>query len=97
MQRKRQFVRALLLLAVVGAPVPLVAQPAGSFANGFPADPSFFPIAVWLQPPTRAAAYRALGINTYVGLSNPPNQVVLADLQRQDMYSSCSKLRRPLR
>ena len=86
MQRKRQFVRALLLLAFVGAPVPLAAQSAGPFANGLPTDPSFFPIAVWLQSPTRAAAYRALGINTYVGLWNPPNQVVLADLQRQDMY-----------
>lgn len=90
MQRRRQLVGAALLLALMGMPAPLAAQSSPpqtrSFANGLPADPDFFPIAVWLQRPERAAAYRALGVNTYVGLWKPPTQVTLADLARQDMY-----------
>jgi hypothetical protein len=30
---------------------------------------SYFPIAVWVQSPSNAAAYKALGINTYVGVN----------------------------
>lgn len=30
---------------------------------------TFFPIAVWVQSPSNAAAYKALGINTFVGVS----------------------------
>src|SRR5262249_12595813 len=42
--------------------------------NGFPKDPSFFPIGVWLQSPTRAMSYKAIGINTYVGLWDGPTE-----------------------
>jgi opacity protein-like surface antigen len=31
-------------------------------------DPNFFPIGVWLQSPSNAAGYSAMGINTYIGL-----------------------------
>ncbi len=37
-------------------------------------DPAFFPIAVWLQNPSRAEEYRKAGINTYVGLWRGPTQ-----------------------
>lgn len=33
-------------------------------------DPSFFPISVFLSPPAKAAALKALGINTYMGLEH---------------------------
>jgi hypothetical protein len=56
------------------------------FANGFPSDATFFPIAVWLQQTSRAPAYRAIGINTFVALSQPPTPADLARLQRQGLF-----------
>lgn len=46
-----------------------IAQP---FINGMLTnDPNFFPIAVWSQTPeTNAANYKAIGINTFVGMYN---------------------------
>ncbi|HMK72615.1 MAG TPA: hypothetical protein VK454_04710, partial [Myxococcaceae bacterium] len=38
------------------------------WSHGLPADAGFFPIAVWLQSPSNAPAYEAIGINTFVGL-----------------------------
>jgi hypothetical protein len=57
-----------------------------SFANGLPTDPSFFPIAVWLQQPHDAAKFAAIGINTFVGLWHPPTPDSLAQLQRHGIY-----------
>jgi hypothetical protein len=37
--------------------------------NGPPSDPSFFPLAVWLQQPKNAQRYREAGINIYVNRS----------------------------
>ena len=56
------------------------------FPNGLPADPSFFPIAVWLQHPHNAANFAAIGINTFVGLWHPPTADTLAQLQRHGIY-----------
>src|SRR5262245_28033880 len=36
------------------------------WTHGPPSDPSFFPITVWLQSPSNAKAYAAIGINTYI-------------------------------
>jgi hypothetical protein len=55
--------------------------------NGFPADAEFFPIGVWLQSPARAASYKAIGINTFVGLYGGPTEAQLADLARHDMLA----------
>ena len=54
--------------------------------NGFPADANFFPIGVWMQSPICAARYKAIGINTFVGLWEGPTEQQLAALARQDMY-----------
>ena len=35
------------------------------WSHGPSSDPSFFPIAVWLQSPGNAPAYAAIGINTF--------------------------------
>jgi hypothetical protein len=56
------------------------------YPNGFPSDPSFFPIGVWLQSPERAPAYRAIGINTFVGLWQGPTESQLAVLTKYDMF-----------
>ncbi len=56
-------------------------------ANGFPADADFFPIGVWSQSPARAASYKAIGINTFVGLYEGPTENQLAELALQDMFA----------
>jgi len=53
-------------------------------------DPNFFPICVWLQSPSKAAAYKAAGINVYVGLWRGPTEEQLAELKRQGMYVVCA-------
>jgi hypothetical protein len=56
-------------------------------ANGFPTEADFFPIGVWLQSPTRAADYKAIGINTFVGLWEGPTEEQLAALAQQHMFA----------
>jgi hypothetical protein len=57
-----------------------------NYPNGFPADPSFFPIGVWLQSPAKAPEYKAIGINTFVDLWDGPTEKDLADLAKYGMY-----------
>ncbi|XZE43600.1 hypothetical protein SH467x_003164 [Pirellulaceae bacterium SH467] len=59
--------------------------------HGPPADPAFFPIAVWVQAPRHAAKYRAAGINTYVGLWNGPTEDQLEQLDRAGMKVVCDQ------
>ncbi|MHB8419178.1 MAG: hypothetical protein ACYDCL_13970 [Myxococcales bacterium] len=49
--------------------IPSVAwtSPYAGFSRGLPSDPSFFPIAVWLQGDWHASEMAALGVNVYVG------------------------------
>jgi Beta-galactosidase len=56
-------------------------------ASGFPTEADFFPIGVWLQSPTRAADYKAIGINTFVGLWEGPTEEQLAALAQQHMFA----------
>jgi hypothetical protein len=86
---------ALLLLC---GPVRPADPPAGSgaaryarWSHGPPASPDFFPIAVWLQPPSRAEAYRRAGFNTYVGLWRGPTEEQLAVLSRAGMKVVCEQ------
>jgi hypothetical protein len=48
--------------------------------SGPTTDPSFFPVAVWLQEPTAptAAQYHDIGINVHVGLWDGPTEAQLA-------------------
>jgi hypothetical protein len=59
--------------------------------SGPPADPDFFPIAVWVQSPRNAAKYRAAGVNTYVGLWNGPTDEQLEQLDRAGMKVVCGQ------
>lgn len=54
-------------------------------------NPAFFPIAVWLQDPANATAYRDAGINVYVGLWEGPTDVQLAALSRAGMLVVCGQ------
>jgi hypothetical protein len=58
---------------------------------GPPGAPDFFPIAVWLQSPAKAAQYRAAGINTYVGLWRGPTEEQLAALRAAGMKLICEQ------
>jgi len=63
----------------------------GSFANGPPSDPSFFPIAVWLQDPSMVQQYAAIGINVYVGLWQGPTEDQLSALKAASMPVGCDQ------
>lgn len=54
-------------------------------------DPGFFPIAVWLQSPQKAARYRAAGFNLYVGLWKGPTEEQLASLKEAGMKVICEQ------
>jgi len=62
-----------------------------SYSNGFPQTPNFFPIGVWLQSPARAAQYKRIGINTYVGLWGGPTEAQLAQLAKHEMFAIVSQ------
>ena len=89
--RRRPAAR-LLACITFAAVLVLTGHPAAAgdhvngFLNGFPRDDNFFPIGVWLQSPHRAAKYRAIGINTFVGLYGGPTEQQLATLAQQRMF-----------
>lgn len=72
------------VILMLASPANLAAQ---TYPNGFPADPSFFPIGVWTQSPARAANYKALGINTFVALHEGPTEPQLAELAKHNMFA----------
>ncbi len=87
---------AVALWLAVGLPPRAGAQEATQTAyaqwkHGPPADPNYFPIAVWLQQAKNAARYKAAGINLYVGLWQGPTEQQLADLTREGMPVICEQ------
>jgi hypothetical protein len=48
-----------------------------------------FPLAVWVQAPANAQKYRAIGINTYVGLWSGPTAAQLDTLEKAGMRVVC--------
>jgi hypothetical protein len=54
-------------------------------------DPSFFPIAVWLQSPPNAAQYAAAGVNTFTGLWMGPTDAQLSGLGDAHMATYCDR------
>lgn len=67
------------------------ASPCLRWTNGPPRDEGFFPLAVWLQPPAKAAQYREAGFNAYVGLWRGPTEQQLAELKRAGMKVICDQ------
>lgn len=65
--------------------------PYGVWENGVPEDPSFFPIAVWLQNPRNAPQFKQAGINLFVGLWRGPTEEQLATLKQSGMRVICSQ------
>lgn len=54
-------------------------------------NPQFFPIAVWLQNPNQAQAYKDAGINMYIGLWNELDPTQLAKLKNAGIYVICEQ------
>jgi hypothetical protein len=80
----------IFTLSFLLASLPAQQGPAPG-ANGLPRDPSFFPLAVWLQAPSNAARFRELGINLYVGLYGGPTQQQLEALEKAGMPVVCEQ------
>lgn len=55
-------------------------SPYAGWSKGIPTDPSFFPIAVWLQGAWHASELAQLGINVFVGNNAGTDAMALADL-----------------
>jgi hypothetical protein len=88
-------IRASLVTWLTILSALLLSVPATSarevFPNGFPNDSGFFPIGVWNQSPARAPAYKAIGINTFVGVWKGPTEDQLAALTQYDMFVVASQ------
>jgi hypothetical protein len=76
----------LAAAALVGPAVTRAGAETRVFPNGLPTDRSFFPIGVWMQQPQNAAAFKAMGVNTFVGLWQPPTAERLALLQAHGLH-----------
>jgi len=61
------------------------------WSHGPSADPSYFPLAVWLQAPANAERYRQAGINTYIALWKGPTEEQLAALKQAGMRVICEQ------
>jgi hypothetical protein len=55
-------------------------SPYAAWSRGVPTDPSFFPIAVWLQGSWHAAEMASLGINVYIGNNAGTDMLAASDL-----------------
>ena len=91
MDRKVLLASFIILTVVFGSPCKdaAAASPYVRWKNGPSHKDDFFPIAVWLQDPRKAAQYKAAGFNTYVGLWKGPTEEQLAELKKADMKVIC--------
>ncbi len=92
---RRRFGLGILAAALLcGAASTLGAAGEGSASprpRGISPRQDHFPIAVWLQAPRNAPAYKAIGINLYVGLWNGPTEAQIAELRTHGMPVICDQ------
>ena len=87
-----------IILLVLGLTTCGVAHPAdGPYPKGLPQTPESFPLAVWLQAPSNAERYKAIGINTYVAIYRGPTEEQLDALDRAGIRLICGQIERSLR
>jgi hypothetical protein len=79
----------VLVLGVVMVGAAEAGEFYGRWSRGPSADPGFFPIAVWVQSPAKAAQYRRAGFNIYVGLWQGPTEEQLGLLRQAGMKVIC--------
>jgi len=66
-------------------------NPYNKWKNGPSREAGFFPIAVWLQNPSKAKKYLNAGFNTYVGLWKGPTEEQLTELKKAGMKVICNQ------
>ncbi len=94
MEGRRGLVLSWVVLLVVGGRVcaeGLSTGPYAQWSHGPGGGADFFPIAVWLQGPQKAARYQAAGINLYIGLWKGPTEEQLAQLKAAGMRVICAQ------
>lgn len=81
----------IILLSVLGVTPEgnISTSPYEKWENGPFSSIDFFPIAVWLQNPSKASQYKQAGFNTYVGLWRGPTEEQLAQLKAVGMKVIC--------
>jgi hypothetical protein len=74
-------------------PLPWFGGPSyyGQWARGFPTDPSYFPLGVWMQNPANAGRYQAVHVNHYVGLWQGPTEEQMTAMVAADMPTVCEQ------
>jgi hypothetical protein len=62
--------------------IPSIAwtSPYAGWTQGIPTDPTFFPIAVWLQLPSHAMELAGIGVNIYLGNNGGTDPLMPSDL-----------------
>jgi hypothetical protein len=81
-------IASLLAMAWLAPMDPLAAAEqalAQDYENGLPTESSYFPIGVWLQSPSHASEFKAIGVNLFIGLYEGPTEQQLAQLARLKM------------
>jgi hypothetical protein len=85
----------LFFMVIFGSPNPpsvsAAESPYAVWKRGISSDPSYFPLAVWLQDPGNVERYKAAGINLYVGLWKGPTEEQLSALRAAGMRVVCSQ------
>ena len=66
-------------------------NPCGQWKHGPLSDPSYFPIAVWLQSPSNAQRFKDAGINLFIGLWEGPTEEQLVALREAGMPVICDQ------
>ncbi len=79
------------MLGAAVVALTVLCAPQKGFSHGLSPDPSYFPIAVWLQDPSNAGRYKAAGINLYVGLWQGPTAEQLTRLTAEKMPVICAQ------
>lgn len=82
-------ISAMVISLMILLPGMVFSGDYANWKNGPSTDPSYFPIAVWLQDPSDAAAYKEAGINLYVGLWQGPTEDQLDKLRKAGMQTIC--------
>jgi hypothetical protein len=91
MRRLLSVVALACCLPHASAQTPTDSSAYARWLRGPPPDPTFFPIAVWLQSPANADRYQQAGINTYVALWRGPTEEQLAELKKAGMHLVCAQ------
>ena len=63
----------------------------GQNVGNIAGDPNFFPIAVWVQNPENASAYKSNGINMFVGMWGGLDQVKFDFLKAAGVRVICDQ------